>query len=157
VPWGAVIEAAHEVRGELEAEGLQSFVKTSGGKGLHVVVPIEPRRDWENAKAFTASIATALAKRRPDRYLATMAKKAREGRIFIDYFRNSRGQTAVAAYSTRARPDATVSTPLAWNELSEGIRADHFKIDNLPHRLRFLDADPWEGFFTLKQRIPAAK
>jgi bifunctional non-homologous end joining protein LigD len=157
VPWGAVIEAAHEVRAELEAQGLQSFVKISGGKGLHVVVPVEPRYDWEAAKAFTASIATALARRRPDRYLATMAKKARHGRIFIDYFRNSRGQTAVAAYSTRARPDATVSTPLAWSELSEGIRADHFKIDNLPHRLKFLDADPWEGFFTLKQRIPAPR
>jgi bifunctional non-homologous end joining protein LigD len=157
VPWAAVIEAAHDVRAELEAQDLQSFVKTSGGKGLHVVVPVEPRCNWDTAKAFTASIASALARRRPDRYLATMAKKAREGRIFIDYFRNSRGQTAVAAYSTRARPDATVSTPLAWGELSEGIRADHFKIDNLPQRLRFLDADPWEGFVTLKQRIPTRK
>jgi bifunctional non-homologous end joining protein LigD len=155
VPWAAVIEAAHDVRAQLEAQGLQSFVKTSGGKGLHVVVPVEPRCDWETAKAFTTSIATALARSRPDRYLATMAKKARQGRIFIDYFRNSRGQTAVAAYSTRARADATVSTPLAWSELTEGIRADHFKIDNLPHRFGFLDADPWEGFFTLKQRIPA--
>jgi bifunctional non-homologous end joining protein LigD len=85
-----------------------------------------------------------------------MAKKARVGRIFIDYVRNSRGQTAVSAYSTRAFPAATVSTPLDWSELSEGIRADHFKIDNLRQRLKFLDADPWEGFFKLKQRIPAS-
>jgi bifunctional non-homologous end joining protein LigD len=154
VPWGAVIEAARDVRARLEGEGLKSFVKTSGGKGLHVVVPLEPHFDWDTAKAFTASIAAAMAKSRPDRYLATMAKKARTGRIFIDYIRNSRGQTAVSAYSTRAFPEATVSTPLDWSELSEGIRADHFKIDNLRQRLKFLDADPWEGFFKLKQRIP---
>jgi bifunctional non-homologous end joining protein LigD len=157
VPWGAVIEAARDVRARLEGEGLKSFVKTSGGKGLHVVVPLEPRTDWDTAKAFTASIATGMAKSRPDRYLATMAKKARTGRIFIDYIRNSRGQTAVSAYSTRAFPEATVSTPLDWSELSEGIRADHFKIDNLRQRLKFLDADPWEGFFKLKQRIPVTK
>jgi bifunctional non-homologous end joining protein LigD len=155
VAWAAVIEAALDVRARLEAEGLRSFVKTSGGKGLHVVVPVEPRADWEEAKTFTGSIATAMAKSRPDRYLATMAKKARAGRIFIDYFRNSRGQTAVAAYSTRAFPEATVSTPLDWSELSEGIRADHFKIDNLRQRLKFLKTDPWADFFKIKQRIPA--
>jgi bifunctional non-homologous end joining protein LigD len=157
VPWAAVIEAAREVRARLEEEGLQSFVKTSGGKGLHVVAPVEPRADWDAAKAFTSSIAAAMAKRRPDRYLATMAKKARQGRIFIDYIRNSRGQTAVSAYSTRAFPEATVSTPLDWSELTEGIRADHFKIDNLRQRLKFLEADPWADFFKVKQRIPAAK
>ena len=155
VPWGAVNEAARDVRARLEGEGLKSFVKTSGGKGLHVVVPIEPRTDWDTAKAFTASIAAGMAKNRPDRYLATMAKKARQGRIFIDYIRNSRGQTAVSAYSTRAFPQASVSTPLDWSELSEGIRADHFQIDNLRQRMKFLDADPWEGFFKLKQRIPS--
>jgi bifunctional non-homologous end joining protein LigD len=157
VPWAAVIDGALEVRSRLEAEGLQSFVKTSGGKGLHVVVPLEPKVDWDTAKTFTASIAASMAKSRPDRYLATMSKRARQGRIFVDYLRNSRGQTAVAAYSTRAFPDATVSTPLDWSELSEGVRADHFKIDNLRQRLKFLDADPWAGFFTLKQRIPAAE
>jgi bifunctional non-homologous end joining protein LigD len=157
VPWGAVIEAAFEVRAQLEGEGLQSFVKTSGGKGLHVVVPIEPKTDWDTAKAFTEKTAAAMAKSRPERYLATMSKKARRGRIFVDYLRNGRGQTAVAAYSTRAFPDATVSTPLEWSELSEGIRADHFKIDNLRQRLRFLKADPWPDFFKIKQRIPPAR
>jgi bifunctional non-homologous end joining protein LigD len=154
VPWTAVIEAAREVRARLEGEGLKSFVKTSGGKGLHVVVPVEPRTDWDTAKAFTAALATAMAKSRPDRYLATMAKKARVGRIFIDYVRNSRGQTAVAAYSTRAFPQATVSTPLDWSELSEGIRADHFKIDNLRQRLDVLKQDPWHDIGKLKQRLP---
>ncbi len=154
VPWRAVIEAAHAVRARLAELGLQSFVKTTGGKGLHVVVPVEPTLDWPAAKAFTAHIAATLAKERPDRYVATMAKRARRERIFIDYFRNDRGATAVGAYSTRAASRATVSTPLAWDELSEGVRSDHFTIDNLRHRLAFLKRDPWPDFFKLRQRIP---
>ncbi len=154
VPWSAVIEAAFDVRDRLEEVGLKSFVKTSGGKGLHVVVPVEPKVGWEEAKTFTQSIAETMAKSRPERYVATMAKTARRGRIFIDYFRNGRGSTAVAAYSTRGLPLASVSTPLAWDELSEGIRADHFKIDNLRQRLDVLKEDPWPDFFTIRQRLP---
>jgi bifunctional non-homologous end joining protein LigD len=86
-----------------------------------------------------------------------MAKRARQGRIFIDYFRNDRGATAVGAYSTRALPRASVSTPLAWDELSEGLRSDHFTIDNLRHRLGVLKSDPWPDFFKLRQRIPSRK
>ncbi len=142
------------MRGRLEQLGLKSFVKTSGGKGLHVVLPVEPKVGWEEAKTFTQSIAETMAKSRPERYVATMAKTARRGRIFIDYFRNGRGSTAVAAYSTRALPLASVSTPLAWDELSEGIRADHFKIDNLRQRLDVLKEDPWPDFFTIRQRLP---
>ena len=133
--------------------GLASFVKTSGGKGLHVVVPVEPRLDWDDAKAVTQSVAEKMSRDHRDRYVATMSKRARRGRIFIDYLRNGRGATAVAAFSTRARPHAPVSTPLAWEELSEGLRADHFTIDNLRERLDFLRRDPWEGFFKVKQRI----
>jgi len=151
VPWSAVVEAATEVRRRLEDFGLRSFVKTSGGKGLHVVVPIEPRANWEQAKAFTQAIAQQMTKDRPDRYVATAAKRARRGRIFVDYLRNGRGATAVAAFSTRALPQASVSTPLAWQELSEDIRSDHFKVDNLRQRLDFLKHDPWEGFFTVRQ------
>lgn len=154
VPWRAVIEAALAVRDRLADIGLESFVKTSGGKGLHVVVPVEPRVDWDTAKAFTASLAEAMAKERPDRYIATMTKRFRKGRIFIDYFRNGRGATAVAAYSTRAHPRATVSTPLAWDELSESLRSDHFTVDNVRHRLGVLREDPWAGFFKLKQKLP---
>jgi len=154
VPWSAVIEAAIEVRRRLEDTGLQSFVKTSGGKGLHVVLPIEPRTSWEDAKKFTQSIAETMAKAQPDRYVAIMSKSARRGRIFIDYIRNGRGATAVAAYSTRALPAASVSTPLAWDELSESIRSDHFRIDNLRQRLDVLKDDPWPEFFTLRQRLP---
>lgn len=154
VDWSAVIEAAHDVRDRLAALDLKSFVKTSGGKGLHVVVPIEPRIDWDRAKAFTQSIAEAMAKDRPNRYVASMAKHARRGRIFVDYLRNGRGATAVAAYSTRALPQASVSTPLAWDELSERLRSDHFTVANIGHRLRFLGQDPWPGFFSLRQRVP---
>jgi bifunctional non-homologous end joining protein LigD len=92
--------------------------------------------------------------RRPERYVATVAKRVRRGRIFIDASRNGRGATAVAAYSTRALPQASVSTPLAWSELSEGLRSDHFTVGNLRHRLEFLKRDPWQGFFKIRQRIP---
>ncbi len=156
VPWSAVIEAAFDVRSRLEAHGLKSFVKTSGGKGLHVVLPIEPIAGWDAAKSFTQRLAETMGKSQPDRYVATMAKKARRGRIFVDYLRNGRGATAVAPYSTRALPLASVSTPLGWDELSEGVRADHFRIDNLRQRLDVLEQDPWAGFFTLRQRLPAS-
>lgn len=154
VPWSAVIAAAHDVKDRLEALGLKSFVKTSGGKGLHVVLPIEPRVEWDEAKAFTQKIAERMAKDEPGRYLATMSKKARRGRIFVDYLRNGRGATAVAPYSTRALAQGSVSTPLAWEELSESLRADHFKIDNLRQRLAVLKADPWTDFFSIRQRLP---
>jgi bifunctional non-homologous end joining protein LigD len=154
VPWSAVIKGALDVRTKLEGLGLQSFVKTSGGKGLHVVLPIEPSVGWDAAKKFTQSVAEALAKARPDRYVAIMSKSARRGRIYIDYVRNGRGATAVAPYSTRALPAASVSTPLAWDELSEQIRADHFRVDNLRQRLDVLKEDPWADLFTLKQKLP---
>jgi bifunctional non-homologous end joining protein LigD len=154
VPWSAVIEAAIDVRDRLEDVGLTSFVKTSGGKGLHVVLPIQPSVEWDAAKQFTKAVAETMAKSRPDRYVATMTKAARRGRIFIDYLRNGRGATAVAPYSTRALPFASVSTPLGWDELSEGVRADHYKIDNLRQRLDVLREDPWPDFFSIRQRLP---
>jgi len=95
----------------------------------------------------------AMAADRPDRYIATMAKHARRGRVFIDFLRNDRGSTAVAAYSPRSSPQASVSTPLEWDELSEGLRSDHFTIGNVRHRLAFLKRDPWRDFLTLRQRI----
>jgi len=155
LPWSAVIAAAHEVRERLAQMGLASFVKTSGGKGLHVVVPIVPSVDWEVAKEFTGALASAMAKDSPDRYIATMSKRARKGRVFVDYFRNGRGATAVGAYSTRALPDATISTPLDWSELSESVRANHFRIDNLRQRLAVLKQDPWAEMLTLRQTLPA--
>jgi bifunctional non-homologous end joining protein LigD len=155
LPWSAVIAAAHEVRERLARLGIESFVKTSGGKGLHVVLPIEPQADWDAAKEFTGALAAAMAKDSPDRYVATMSKRARQGRVFVDFFRNGRGSTAVGAYSTRALADATVSTPLDWSELSESVRADHFRIDNLRQRLAVLKADPWAEMLKLRQRLPS--
>jgi bifunctional non-homologous end joining protein LigD len=146
VAWEAVIEGAREIRIRLEGEGLDGFVKTTGGKGLHVVVPLAPKADWEAARAFAKRLAGAMAADRPDRYTATLAKRARNGRIFVDYLRNARGATAVAAYSTRARPGAPVSTPLSWDELSPRILPNHFTVTNLPQRLSRLDADPWKDF-----------
>jgi bifunctional non-homologous end joining protein LigD len=96
-----------------------------------------------------------MAKAQPDRYVATIARRARRGRIFVDYLRNGRGATAVAPYSTRALPQASVSTPLAWEELSEGVRADHFRIGNLRRRLDVLKDDPWRDLFTIRQRLPS--
>lgn len=156
VSWQAVIDGAVALRDRLEATGLESFVKTSGGKGLHVVVPLVPSADWDTARAFTRDVVERLAADEPTRYLATMAKAKRKGRIFLDYLRNGRGATAVAAFSTRARTGAPVSTPLAWSELGEGIRADHFTIANLRQRLDYLKEDPWKGFFGTKQTLPGA-
>ncbi len=154
VAWDAVVAGAGEIRQRLKALGLESFLKTSGGKGLHVMVPIEPEFDWERVKAFTKTITDAMAADAPQRYVATMSKTLRRGKIYVDYLRNGWGATAVAAYSTRARPGAPVSTPLEWQELSKAIRPDHFNIDNLRQRLAFLKHDPWQGFFDIRQRLP---
>src|SRR6185312_11140256 len=156
VPWDQVIAAALEVRSRLSDLGLQSFVKTTGGKGLHVVFPLTPKADWDTVKAFTQALAEGMAAARPDRYTANMAKRERQGRIYVDYLRNGMGATAVAAYSTRARPGAAVSTPLAWDELGPAIRANHFTVENLPKRLAVLDEDPWEGYASLRQYLPTA-
>ena len=155
VAWRDVIAGARDVRDYLSTLGLKSFVKTTGGKGLHVVFPVEPTLPWDKAKAFTAAVAGEMSRRSPDRYVAIMSKRQRRGRIFLDYFRNERGATAVGAYSTRALPRATVSTPLDWDELSETLRSDHFTVDNIRHRLDYLKRDPWSGMSTLRQRIPA--
>ena len=154
VPWTAVIDAAHDVRDRLAALGLQSFVKTSGGKGLHTVAPIHPEAGWAEIKHFAKIFAETMAKDRPDRYVATASKRARDERIFVDYLRNDRGATAVAAYSTRALPRASISTPLNWDELSPRLRSDHFTVGNVLHRLSSLKRDPWRGYFKTHQHLP---
>jgi bifunctional non-homologous end joining protein LigD len=153
--WQRVIDGAVAVRDALAEIGLRSFVKTTGGKGLHVVVPIKPSLAWDEAKAFTRALAQSMAKAAPGLYIATMSKKARAGRIFIDYLRNGRGATAVAAYSTRAKPGATVSTPVSWEEVEGGVRSDQFNIRNLPERLESTP-DPWAAFAKTRQAITAA-
>jgi bifunctional non-homologous end joining protein LigD len=155
VPWKRVVDGAITVRDMLSELGLTSFVKTTGGKGLHVVMPLSPRRaQWPAAKAWTRSIAEQLVASAPTLYTTNMAKAARKGKIFVDYLRNDRGSTAVAPYSTRAKAGATVSVPLAWDELSPSLKSDHFHVGNVLRRLESLDADPWEDFFKVKQGLP---
>ena len=132
VSWERVIEAAQLTSALISELGLTGFVKTTGGKGLHVVAPIKPTRDWETVKAFTREIATRLEAIAPERYTAKMSKASRSGRIFIDYLRNARGATAISAYSLRARPGAPVSVPVRLDELNTAVdvRAGHFNLRN---------------------------
>jgi bifunctional non-homologous end joining protein LigD len=153
VDWKVIAAAAGDVRDRLSAYRLESFVKLSGGKGLHVVVPISGT-DWDTAKNFAQQVAAAMAADAPDRYVAKMTKSLRDGRIFIDYLRNTREATSVAPYSTRARSGAPVSTPVAWNELGRTHSSDQYTVLNLARRLKSLSADPWDGMARIKQKLP---
>jgi bifunctional non-homologous end joining protein LigD len=154
VPWTRVIEGARLIRERLLALGLESFVKTTGGKGLHVVVPLSPGPTWDEGAEFARRLAESVAREDPRGYVSHMAKSARQGKIFIDYLRNVRGATSVAAYSTRAKAQAPVSVPLGWDELSPAIKSDHYTIANLPRRLAGLKTDPWAKYWTTRQRLP---
>jgi bifunctional non-homologous end joining protein LigD len=151
--WRDVVAAAREVRERLDRLKLKSFVKTSGGKGLHVVLPIKPT-PWDAAKDFCHGVAAAMAADDPVRYTATATKSKRAKRIFIDYLRNSREATAVAPYSTRARAGAPVSTPVEWAELGALKSANQFTVHNLPARLKRLRKDPWANIGRIKQTLP---
>ncbi len=153
VPWSQVIDSAKQVKQFLEDLGLRSFVKTTGGKGLHLVVPIERRHDWNEAKAFCKQVAESIETAAPTRFTSNMSKAARPKRIYIDYLRNGRGSTAVIPYSPRARTGAPVSTPLAWDELSEKMYSDHFTIRNVLRRLASIKQDPWEELSTTRQSL----
>ncbi len=157
VTWKDVIRAALELRERLEHLELASFVRTSGGKGLHVVVPLRPTADWDSARGFSHALAETLAREQPRRYIATATKARRTGRIFIDYLRNGRGATAIASYSLRNHPGAPVATPLRWEELSRVRGPQQFTYADIRRRLARLDADPWESFGTLRQALPSAK
>jgi bifunctional non-homologous end joining protein LigD len=141
----------------MKQAGLEAFVKTSGGKGLHVVSPLKATAEWPDVKAFTKSVADEMAADSPERYVSTITKSKRAGKILIDYLRNQRGMTAVAPYSTRARPGAAVSMPLAWEELSPDIGPAYFTVDNTPTRLQSLKADPWADFTEAARPLKASK
>ena len=151
--WRDLVAAARDVRDRLAKLKLRSFVKTSGGKGLHVVLPIRPT-PWDAAKVFAHSVAAAMANDEPSRYTATATKSRRNNRIFIDYLRNSREATAIAPYSTRARPGAPVSTPIDWSELGLLKSADQYTVSNLAARLARLRQDPWANIGRMKQALP---
>ena len=153
--WERVTEAAIDVRDALDAIGLASFVKTTGGKGLHVVVPLQPKLDWDAVKNFSKWVADRLAEERPTEFTANQIKRQRRDRIYLDYLRNSRGATAVGAYSPRERTGTTVSTPLSWDEVEAGVRPADFTVATVPARLAALAADPWAEIGTLRQSISA--
>jgi bifunctional non-homologous end joining protein LigD len=153
--WERVTEAAVDVREALAGIGLKSFAKTTGGKGLHVVIPLTPKLGWDEVKAFAKWVADSLVAQRPQDFTANMAKRARRGRIYIDYLRNGRGATAVGAYSPRARPGAPVSTPVSWEEVEQGVRPDAFTVETVPQRLAALRSDPWAEIGKIRQTISA--
>jgi len=154
--WDRMIEAATVTRDLLGELGLQSWCKTSGGKGLHVVVPLARHAGWDDVKAFARGVAERLADTHPERFSAKMGARNREGRIFVDYLRNNRGASTIAAYAPRARPGLGVSVPLAWDEVGRTTGGAQWTIANLHERLDALRADPWEGYAQAKQRISAA-
>lgn len=144
VSYDKVIEAARELKATLNGLGLPTLAMLSGGKGFHVIVPIKPELTWPEVKAFCETLARQMAKTKPDRYVATLSKKVREGRIFIDYMRNGRGATAVAPYSLRARPGLPAAMPAAWEEI-ENLAPNTFDIRTAVKHVRTRAADPWDG------------
>ena len=154
--WKDVVAAARDVRERLARLKLKTFLKTSGGKGLHVILPIKPT-PWDKAKEFCHAVANVMAQDDPDRYVATATKSKRKGRIFIDYLRNSREATTVAPFSTRARPGAAVSVPIDWSELGTLKSADQYTVKNVPQRLSRQRKDPWAGIGRIKQQLPDFK
>jgi bifunctional non-homologous end joining protein LigD len=160
LPFSRVAEAARRVRALLRERGLESFVKTTGGKGLHVCVPLVPERGWEELEEFSRAVALRLARDEPKAFTANMAKAQRKGKIFVDYLRNVRGANAVAAFSTRAREGAPVSVPVDWDELDRLSGPADFTVAEVP--LRVLEqgqgraADPWGEYRNVRQRVPAS-
>jgi bifunctional non-homologous end joining protein LigD len=154
VSWAQVIETAELLRGGLADLGLETFVQTTGGKGLHVVAPLKRSRPWAEVKDFAQAFAERLVGIAPDRFVSKASKAARTGKIFIDWLRNARGATAIVPYSSRAREGATVATPLSWKELKK-ISPGDFTVATIPARLAKLKKDPWEEFWTTRQTIRA--
>ncbi|HZD39617.1 MAG TPA: DNA ligase D [Terriglobales bacterium] len=154
ISWSHLKEAAQRLRRSLADLGLQAFVKSTGGKGLHVVVPQLPRQNWQVAKKFARAVAHKMAREQPDRYTATMSKSKRKGKIFIDYLRNAKTASAICAYSTRAAPGAPVSVPLRWEELKRDIR-NKFTMATVRKRWSRLRQDPWRGYEAARKTITA--
>lgn len=142
-----VRKAALEFHEKLDDLGLANYVKVSGGKGYHIIVPLKPKADWAAVKGFAHEFADAMVQEAPDRYTATLSKKARKGRIFIDYLRNGRGSTTVAPYSSRAKKGAAVSVPVTWEMIADGLGPADFSLGSDALKKRLKAADPWADFF----------
>ena len=156
VAWDRVALAAFELRRRLDELGLVSFVKTTGGKGLHVVAPIARRLGWDELKQFSRQVVERMAEAEPRLYTTNMAKAHRPGRIFLDYLRNGRNATFITPYSPRRRHGAPVAVPVAWDELARGLDPAAFTTRTVPARLARLDADPWADLNDLRQAVTAA-
>ncbi len=154
VEFEAVVRAAHDLRERLASLGLESFPRTTGGKGLHVVAPLVPRVGWDEVKAFCHALAETMSQEEPDRFLPTLKKIDRRGRILIDWLRNGLGATAIASFCPRARPGATVATPLGWNEVTPKLDPAAFTLRSVPQRLARLRKAPWEGFEAARRPLP---
>jgi len=153
VPWQRVKDAALELRDILKGHKLEAFLLSTGGKGLHIVVPIVRRVSWERAKEFSFGVAKEMAARSPRRYTTNVSLNARSGKIYIDYLRNRRGATSIAPYSTRARPGAPVAVPIAWEELATLRSPAAYSMPNLRHRLSALKNCPWVGLNKVRQEL----
>lgn len=156
VSWSTVVHTARDLRSRLADLGLPAFVRTTGGKGLHLVVPLQPKAGWDEVKAFSRAVSKEHARADPSRLTITPSKAKRRGRIFIDYLRNGRGATAIASYSVRARRGAPVAVPLRWNELGPGVPSDRYSVGNVRRRLNALKTDPWEDFYDQRVVISEA-
>jgi len=154
VPFGDVVKGAIDVREHLERLGLKSFCRTTGGKGLHVVVPLEPVAHWDDVKPFCRALAETMSQEQPDVYLPTLKKADRRGKILIDWLRNGMGATAIASFCPRARPGANVATPVTWDEVNRKLDPAKFTLRSTPDRLARLRGDRWEGFSSVRQRLP---
>ncbi|HEX8593442.1 MAG TPA: DNA ligase D [Pseudomonas sp.] len=152
LPWRSIIEATQMTLSVLDELGLEAFIKTSGGKGMHIIVPLARQADWETVKTFAKAIAEFISHQLPERFTATMGPQNRVGKIFIDYLRNNRGASTVVAYSARARPGLPVSVPITRDELEQLTSAGQWTVGNVQERLRTLKADPWAGYKN-RQRI----
>ncbi|WP_367718654.1 non-homologous end-joining DNA ligase [Nitratireductor sp. GISD-1A_MAKvit] len=150
----AVRSAAFVVRERLSDLGLETVPLLTGGKGIHVIAPLVRRRDWRDVKDFARGFATRLSREDPARFLAEASKEKREGRVFIDWLRNDRSATAIAPYSTRAKPGAPVATPVSWSELETVPAANVFGLKDIRERVK--KTDPWEQSRTWRQSVTAS-
>lgn len=153
LPWRVVADAAKGLRDRLATLGLTSFLQATGGKGLHLIVPITPGLNWDQLKAFAQAVSSAHARDAPKVLTTNMSKSKRKGKVFIDYLRNGRGNTSIARYSTRAKENASVATPLRWDELNPSAPSNRYTVDNIRRRLNALKADPWEGYQEARSTI----
>ena len=153
VTWRQVVGAARHVRAVSAKLGLEVWIKTTGGRGLHVVVPIVPERDWSECLDFARAFATLMVESDPSAYTTDFRKAGRERKILIDYLRNNRTNTSICAFSVRARKGAPVSMPIAWSDLEASLRPDRFNVQSVPAMLSRRRVDPWRGYWTARQRL----